>query len=154
MSNCPCVPLGMDCVYEKVHSKLLFCSCNIVNYRFNELFRGLPILDEIIEPYRCPDLEIKERTVRKMRLIDADKMREDWLCGGENEYVYNANSVLDSIDEQPTVDAVEVVRCKDCLYSRERYGHMECIHGVAYRNTWNKPDFFCSYGERRVENDS
>ena len=49
----------------------------------------------------------------------------------------------------PVADVVEVVRCKDCLYSTERYGHMECIHGVSYRNTWNKPDFFCSYGERK-----
>ena len=53
------------------------------------------------------------------------------------------------IDKEPAADVVEVVRCKDCLYSKERYGHMECIHGVSYRNTWNKPDFFCSYGERK-----
>ena len=44
------------------------------------------------------------------RLIDADRMREDWLENGENEYVYDTNAVLESIDEQPTVDAVEVVR--------------------------------------------
>lgn len=53
------------------------------------------------------------------------------------------------IDKEPAADVVEVVRCKDCLYSRERYGHLECIHGVSYRNTWNKPDFFCAYGERK-----
>lgn len=39
------------------------------------------------------------------RLIDADAMRQDWLENGENEYVYDTNAVLDSIDEQPTVDA-------------------------------------------------
>ena len=44
-----------------------------------------------------------------MRLIDADKMRDDWLENGENEYVYETNAVLESIDAQPTVDAVEVV---------------------------------------------
>ena len=49
----------------------------------------------------------------------------------------------------PAIDAVPVVRCKDCLYSTERYGHMKCIHGVSYRNTWNKPDFYCAYGERK-----
>ena len=48
-----------------------------------------------------------------MRLIDADAMRQDWLENGENEYVYDTNAFLDSIDEQPTIDAVEVVRCKD-----------------------------------------
>ena len=51
--------------------------------------------------------------------------------------------------DAPAADVAPVVRCKDCLYSTERYGHMECIHGVSYRNTWNKPDFFCSYGERK-----
>ena len=42
------------------------------------------------------------------RYIDADKMREEWLENGENEYVYDTNSVLDSIDAQPTADVVEV----------------------------------------------
>ena len=51
-----------------------------------------------------------------MRLIDADAMRDDWLENGENEYVYDTNAVLDSIDSQPTVDAVEVVRYKYCKY--------------------------------------
>ena len=53
------------------------------------------------------------------------------------------------IDTIPRVDAVEVVRCRDCLYSTERYGHLKCINGVSYRNTWNKPDFFCANGERK-----
>ena len=43
-----------------------------------------------------------------MRLIDADAMREDWLETGENEYVYDTNAVLNSIDAQPTVDAVPI----------------------------------------------
>lgn len=43
------------------------------------------------------------------RLIDANAMREEWLQNGENEYVYDTNAVLDSIDAQTTVDAVEVV---------------------------------------------
>ena len=53
------------------------------------------------------------------------------------------------LETAQTIDAVEVVRCKDCLYSTERDGHLCCIHGVSYRNSWNKPDFFCYRGERR-----
>lgn len=49
------------------------------------------------------------------RYIDADKMREEWLENGENEYVYDTNSVLDSIDEQPTADVVEVETVKAWL---------------------------------------
>lgn len=44
-----------------------------------------------------------------MRPIDADAMRQDWLENGQNEYVYDTNAVLDSIDAQPTID-VEPVR--------------------------------------------
>lgn len=44
-----------------------------------------------------------------MRIIDADALRQDWLENGENEYVYDTNAMLDSIDKQPTVDAVPVV---------------------------------------------
>ena len=40
------------------------------------------------------------------RLIDADKFREEWLENGENEYVYDTNAFLESIDEQPTVESV------------------------------------------------
>ena len=56
---------------------------------------------------------------------------------------------IDRIKTLSAADVAPVVRCEDCLYSTERYGHLECIHGVSYRNTWNKPDFFCSYGERK-----
>ena len=44
-----------------------------------------------------------------MRPIDADAMREDWLENGENEYVYDTNAVLESIDVQPTIEAEPVV---------------------------------------------
>ena len=51
------------------------------------------------------------------------------------------------LDELPTVDAVPVVRCKDCKYRTEfgNCGHLR-QHGilpVAY------PYDFCSYGERK-----
>ena len=82
------------------------------------------------------------------RLIDADVLMNEANSDGAYGYV-DAKQIADA----PTVDAVEVVWCKDCLYSRERYGHIECIHGVSYRNTWNKPDFYCAYGERKGGDD-
>lgn len=39
-----------------------------------------------------------------MRLIDADELRDFWLENGENEYIYDTNAVLDSIDEASTID--------------------------------------------------
>ena len=83
------------------------------------------------------------------RLIDANAMRDDWMENGENEYVYDTNAVLDSIDSQPTVDAVEVVRCKDCI---RRYDTDECpmcflIEGKYYEYT--NGNGFCDRGERK-----
>ena len=86
-----------------------------------------------------------------MRLIDADAFREWWLENGANEYIYDTNSILDSIDSWPTfvVGAVPVVRCKDCknnpdLKTRTK-GMLWCRK---WRNEVNKTDF-CSYGERK-----
>lgn len=39
-----------------------------------------------------------------MRLIDADELREYWLYSGLNENIYDTNDVLESIDEQSTID--------------------------------------------------
>ncbi len=57
---------------------------------------------------------------------------------------------VDEIDEQPTVDAVPVVRCKDCKYTtidndvvRRNCG----LHLVVNLND----DDFCSRGERKED---
>ena len=97
------------------------------------------------------------------RLIDANAMRDDWLENGENEYVYDTNAVLDSIDSQPTVDAVPVVRCRECKYWGDEDGKLQRSDGVLFarckvhnylldgRHTGWCPteNDFCSYGERK-----
>ncbi len=52
------------------------------------------------------------------------------------------------IDRVKTVDAVEVVRCKDCKqYTPVEGGKPLCaLHSIAVAH-----DDFCSYGERRRE---
>ena len=59
-------------------------------------------------------------------------------------------SVHDIIDDSPAVDAVPVVRCKDCV-ERTVTRRCNCITG---RNIYVQvdDDFFCYYGERRGEN--
>ena len=78
------------------------------------------------------------------RLINANAMRQAWLENGENEYVYDTNAVLESIDAQPTVDAVEVVRCKDCKYYEPAEKHCRGAGKAEY-----EANDFCSYGERK-----
>lgn len=57
------------------------------------------------------------------------------------------------IMEAPAVDAVEVVRCKDCKYCRSFKGlgawcHRRFRAGIEYKV---KSCDFCSYGERRAD---
>ena len=97
-------------------------------------------------------MDVRGKSSNGKRLIDANAMRADWLENGENEYVYDTNAVLDSIDSQPTVDAVEVVRCKDCKYHEDTsvigFGHCRL-----YDLTMRYNDF-CSYGKREGSSDN
>ena len=45
-----------------------------------------------------------------MRLIDADALPK------YTGYALSADEVAKAVENAPTVDAVEVVRCKDCYY--------------------------------------
>lgn len=51
----------------------------------------------------CPLIPVPDHG----RLIDADALREDWLENGENEYVYDTNAFLDSLDDAPTIIPAE-----------------------------------------------
>ena len=48
------------------------------------------------------------------RLIDADKLEKQEYWGNERCFDYVD---AEDIDNAPTVDAVPVVRCKDCKHS-------------------------------------
>lgn len=51
------------------------------------------------------------------------------------------------INEQPSIDAVEVVRCKDCKYSTLFYEELICENNkVSIYRVDN--DFFCKWGEK------
>ena len=90
-----------------------------------------------------------------MRLIDADKM--NLILGISDKDIY-AKMMLDHMD---TVDAVPVVRCKDCKHFKS-YGTTSLrIDGKNIKAGWchrrarydeeyrMPPDGFCSYGERK-----
>ena len=57
MSNCPCVPYGKECVYEKYHKDLLGCCCRIVNQRLQELKKDLPCIGGLYSSYICDNFE-------------------------------------------------------------------------------------------------
>ena len=84
-----------------------------------------------------------------MRLIDADKL--NLLLGISDRDIY-AKYML---DKMPTIDAVSVVRCRECKYSRINHlmkkDILSCenidVCGEEYLFERN-PNDFCSYGER------
>ena len=83
---------------------------------------------------------------KKMRLIDADEIKKREhdvvLANGAKHRCFDTTMLY----EIPTVDAVEVVRCKDCVH----YNGLRCykIKGLdALRNLGD----FCSRGERRED---
>ena len=56
------------------------------------------------------------------------------------------------IAESPAVDAVEVVRCKDCIFREEPHIYGRSVIGELWCRVIGVPmnlDDFCSYGERR-----
>ena len=92
-----------------------------------------------------------------MRLIDADALRErtyhdafetdsdmqKWDSGCWIRYKMFENA----LEETPTVDAVEVVRCKDCKW---RNG-LRCYHKRSSMDDLVGENDFCSWGERRED---
>lgn len=72
------------------------------------------------------------------RYIDADNLQRVYkeIHGGKRSLL---------IDTEPTVDVVEIVRCKDCKHY-ETDGGALMVCKVSALNT--NDDDFCSYGER------
>ena len=82
-----------------------------------------------------------------MRLIDADALindRENFIVIGAGD---NICIDISDIAKAPTIDAVEVVRCKDCRHmEKSQYGRYCQIWGM-YNG--HGDDGFCCYGERK-----
>ena len=84
------------------------------------------------------------------RLIDANALgigKAKREAFDNPAYADGWNSAISIIEQAPTVEAVEVVRCLDCKYREwfEPTGSYYCdLTGVCV-----KGEHFCSYGERK-----
>lgn len=86
------------------------------------------------------------------RLIDADALPHDftvpWLMDSR-AYFKGVQDVFNTLDATPTVEAVAVVRCRECVNRNTP----DCP--LAYAVQWGigndepSDDEFCSYGERK-----
>ena len=88
------------------------------------------------------DFGYGEKERRTTRLIDADKLALKLRYMG---YMDEHEEVQEVIDEAPTVDAVEVVRCKDCRYYVTNYAVPHCGRTLIGM----KKSDYCNYGERK-----
>lgn len=94
-----------------------------------------------------------------MRLIDADALTKklQHLWNIHDDVDFNNKDVWDELAFAPTVDAVEVVRCRDCKHwvkdGNDSYGYaMFCKANCSLGGQGiKKPDDYCSYGERKVD---
>ena len=85
-----------------------------------------------------------------MRLIDVDRAMINF--GFEwDDITPTADEFCDFLMRQPTVDAVPVIRCKDCTFGHYiDHGHMHCLHPCGL--TTNMTNDFCSYAEQKEKN--
>ena len=81
-----------------------------------------------------------------MRYIDADNILYKDLSEGRGVCWV---TFRDWINEMPTVDAVEVVRCKDCRWGKEVCGNIECFADTNVPPEYHSYEWFCPNGEHR-----
>ena len=75
------------------------------------------------------------------RLISYDYIRQKALADPDSG---EAVVYLQDIAEAPTVDAVEVVRCRDCEVPHNKYTGCPKLKGRV-----TTPDFYCPFGKRK-----
>lgn len=90
------------------------------------------------------------------RLIDANAFLKDILTAGIGKTIieYSESDIGYMIRKRPTVDAVPVVRCRECVHWKpteskagNSFSDMEYIGGCEFTNYCRRESDFCSYGE-------
>ena len=87
------------------------------------------------------------------RYIDADALKQSIRKKySDLEIRMGVNGI---INEQPTADVVEVVRCEDCMWNDIHVtpkGHAYHICRLMNLAFDNNDNFFCAYGEKKNKN--
>ena len=93
------------------------------------------------------------------RLIDAKAGKKVFSAiaqPAEYKGVIHMVVPISEIDKLPTVDAVPVVRCRECMHWKptgskagNSFSNMEYIGGCEFTNYCRRESDFCSYGKRK-----
>lgn len=87
-----------------------------------------------------------------MRLIDADALIESIVEEAQDLRTLSTKTVGQAISKTPTVDAVPVIRCKDCKHWQYESCFVESEEGDAESIILDRFAFdFCSRAERRTD---
>lgn len=91
-----------------------------------------------------------------MKLIDADKAIGRYYAEWEKQDISDGAQDKDwlkqCIDEAPAIDAVPVVRCKDCTYFSNAKINTKGFLVCPASGMEITEDDYCSYGERKETN--
>lgn len=93
-----------------------------------------------------------------MRMIKADDLEQALRDAGLAEVIKDDCSKCTSAWGVPIVDAVEVVRCKDCKWGERTRLKQDGTDDMRYRRDYctlysrrHEPSYFCADGERRED---
>ena len=94
-----------------------------------------------------------------MRLIDADRLSEaiyDNVSAPYEDASWAKENCLAEIEAAQTVDAIPVVRCRECKHWKptgskagNSFSDMEYIGGCEFTKYCRRESDFCSYGKRK-----
>lgn len=86
--------------------------------------------------------------IKEFRRISPQLRREDGWCVINTVY----DDLKKALDNAPTIDAVEVVRCKDCKHTtRSKVSPEKIICCLTKMCGTVDPDYFCADGEREID---
>lgn len=97
-------------------------------------------------------MDVKKKPSNEKRLIDANKLIKEANADGAYGYVD-----VKQIADAPTVDAVPVIRCRECkhrytencpMYFHDSYWHDGYFDYIDYDTDNTEDDYFCPKGER------
>ena len=84
------------------------------------------------------------------RLIDADALEAEFA--GRPPDWYSTGTILRSIDSAPTIDAVPVVRCMECIHWVGDFpGATEYVKRCEWAGYMVGENGYCVYGERKED---
>ena len=89
-------------------------------------------------------MDVREKLSTEKRLIDVDALLE------KMKRTSRYFDVLFDVEEMPTVDAVEVIRCRECkfgIWDSEPDDAMVCVR--TNDGFWRSGNDFCSRGKRK-----